>query len=163
MSAGYHFSEYIGANFTYWKFASSPSTALKTLRDGNKQANTVDPHNYMGSEVSWSLLYGKLSLLGQAILYYDMYFTGGAGMLNIEKGAQMPASVSHPLGVSAGLGQRFYLNKWLSLKLDYHMLRYDEHIIQKEGTPAQIGTDAGTRTNYTHTIMLGLDVLFGVL
>ena len=71
LSLGYHFSEYLSVHALGWRSLTSGSSALDTLNDFGQTANTVEPRFYAGSEVQWSLLYGKLSLLGKKIIYYD--------------------------------------------------------------------------------------------
>jgi outer membrane beta-barrel protein len=151
--AGYNFNEFVGVNFNYMKVYSKASNALIKLREGLKEANTVIPYRFMGGEVTGSLLYGKLSLLGQKIIYYDLYLTGGAGQMKVETG--------NPFALTMGLGQRFYINRWFSLKADYKAIRYVETIVEKEVNP-ELHTVVGRRPNWTHTIVVGVDVLFGI-
>ncbi|MBS1985419.1 MAG: outer membrane beta-barrel domain-containing protein [Bdellovibrionales bacterium] len=151
-NAGYHFSEYLGVNVLGWKIASSGSSALNTLMDSGKKANTVLPSSFYGAEATGSFLYGKLSLMGYSIIYYDMYVSGGMGMTNNENGNEFTQMV--------GLGQRFYINRWLSLKFDYRFMHNKETVKEKEIT-ADLGKVVGQRDNFAHTITLGLDALFG--
>jgi outer membrane beta-barrel protein len=150
---GFHFSEFFGAEALYWNLRSSPSAALAKLRETEKEANTVVPKNFVGGNLTASFLYGKLSLLGQAIIYYDMHLSGGGGVVETEN--------NRSAAFTAGIGQRYFLTDWLSLRLDYRALGYTEQIKEKEIT-ARLGEVVGTRKNYTHTILLGLDLMFGV-
>lgn len=152
-SFGYNFNEFFALNAYGGKISSRASNALVTLREGEKEANTVIPKNYWGVEGMGSLLYGKLSLMGASIIYYDFYVTGGAGSFKTEW--------DRSLSLSAGVGQRFYVTRWLSLKVDYKALRYKETVKEKE-KESEIGQVIGTRTNWTHTLMFGLDFLVGV-
>jgi outer membrane beta-barrel protein len=151
-SVGFHFSEVWGLHVMGWKAFSSPSSALDALREGGKEANTNPPGWYAGSEVSASILYGKLSLLGKKIIYYDLHLLGGAGVTNTESGTYLTPSL--------GLGQQIYINKFTSLKLDYRLMYYNETIHEKYIT-AKLGQEAGQRANWTNSITLGISFLIG--
>lgn len=153
-SLSYHFSEYIGASILAWKFMATSSSALTTFNQySDATANTVLPYAYIGGEINASLLYGKLSVLGKSIIYYDMYLMGGVGSVNKEGGPS--------LGYHVGLGQRFFISKHFSVKIDYRVVSYNENIIEKVNpNPAIRGTVVGNRQNYTHTILCGVDYMF---
>lgn len=149
---GYNFSEYLALELIGWKLFANGSSALETLRDQGKDANTNLQKAYYGTEVLWSVMYGKLSFIGRKIIYYDLHLTAGGGMIDTETG-------KYPAG-TLGIGQRFYLSQSFSLRLDYRSLIYQEHIAEKVVT-SQLGQDRGTRTNFGHTIVLGIDLFFG--
>ena len=154
--AGYNFSEYFSVELLYWKFFSSPSSALDALRDqssgSSKDANINPQRSYYGAEGLWSVMYGKLSFVGRKIIYYDMHVSAGGGMVDTDNGKYPAATV--------GLGQRFYVSQSTSIRLDYRLMIYQEHIVEKQIT-SRMGEDYGPRTNWGHTITLGVDFLFG--
>ena len=101
-----------------------------------------------------SLFYGKLSVLGKSIIYYDFYFLGGLGLTNTESG-------NYPTP-SLGLGQRFYLNRTLSIRLDYRLFYFYENIVEKV-VPTMIGQIRGQRSNWNNTVNLGINLsTFGI-
>ncbi len=152
-SVGYNFNEYLGINAMAWQYKVKASNALNTLRDGGKQANTVEPKLFYGVEGTGSFLYGKLSLLGSAIVYYDMHVSLGSGFTKTEND---PKSFTP----TVGLGQRFYIGKLLALRMDYRVLSYQETVKEKE-IITKIGEIQGTRRNYTHNLSLQIDFMFG--
>ncbi len=149
---GYHLTETWGVHVMGWKAFVSDSSAKTTLEQGSKRANTNPPRYYFGSEVSASILYGKLSLVGKKIIYYDMHLLGGAGATGTENGTYFTPSI--------GIGQQVYLNKFLSLNVDYRLMYYNETIKEKE-IPEKIGHDVGTRANWTNAITIGVGFLIG--
>ena len=149
---GYHINEFFGVSLVGYKFSSSPSAALTTLRAGGKEANTNPPNWYTGAEGTASLLYGKLSLVGASIIYFDLHFSAGAGLMDTESGRAMAGT--------AGMGQRFYISRVTSLRIDYRMIGYKETIIEKEITTKK-GQAVGDRTNLSHSIFFGFDFLLG--
>jgi outer membrane beta-barrel protein len=153
MLAGYHFSESVALMGIYWKTFTTGSSALDFLQQQEKiTANTNFPHDYKGGEFQWSPIYGKLSVLGEVIIHYDLHVLGGLGMTGNENGNQFT--------ISGGIGQQVYLNKSLAVRLDYRLMRFDEGVIQKNTNQADFGQVILSRTNYSGVISLGVDVLF---
>jgi outer membrane beta-barrel protein len=152
-NAGYSFNEFWALSLIGWSYNAKASNALKVLRAGGKEANTIDTDWYGGAEVTGSFLYGKLSLLGRKIVYYDMHVSAGSGVTRTEND---DASTSF----SVGIGQRFYITKWLSLKMDYRFQTYNATEVEKEIT-AKLGDVNGVIRQYNHMIGLELNAMFG--
>ncbi len=147
-SAGYHVSEYLSFHLIAMKHLSAPSSALQTFQDTlGATVSTNIPSTYLGAEGMGSLFYGKLSVLGKSIIYYDFYFLGGVGATNTESGTFVTPSL--------GLGQRFYINRLLSFRLDYRLMYYNEKILEKE-VPTQLGQLRGWRGNWSNTVNFGI-------
>lgn len=154
-SFGYHFSEYLSARFIGWKSFATGSSALTTFQEVmHAETNYNKPQAYYGGEGSFAFIYGKLSLVGKAIIYYDMHLATGLGMTRTESGTYFTPSF--------GLGQKIFLNQNFSIRADYRAMIYREEIIEKIVTPL-LGTSRGYRTNWTHAVTIGVDFLFGVL
>lgn len=152
VSLGYHFTEYLSAQLMYWKYFSSSSQALKTLEaQTGATTNTNPPKSFMGAEVGWNFIYGKLSLLGKAILYYDFHVLLGGGQTDTESGKNV--------ALHAGVGQQIYLSKLFAIRMDYRLMRYSENIIEKVN-PITRGQIAEKRTNYSNVITLGISLFF---
>lgn len=155
LALGYHFNEYIGVSAIGWRNMVSDSSALDTFRTftaGGASANTNQPRSFLGGEVTGSFLYGKLSLVGKAIIYYDMHLSAGAGLTFTESGNNFTPML--------GLGQQVYLNKNFSIRIDYRLQRYVETIREKTIT-SQLGNDKGKRINFGNVITLGVTYFFG--
>ncbi|OFZ78767.1 MAG: hypothetical protein A2583_09865 [Bdellovibrionales bacterium RIFOXYD1_FULL_53_11] len=152
-SLGFHFSEYLALHFVGWKNYVGPSSALLTFEETIQGTTNYNaPKYFLGGEVAGSILYGKLSLVGKAIIYYDLHLTAGAGTT-----ATMSGNYFTPYG---GIGQQVYLSKYFSLKVDYRLMRYSETIIERVIT-TKIGKPVGTRTNWTNEVTLGVTLLWG--
>lgn len=152
-SAGYYFNDYFALHAIGWKSAASGSAALKTFEsDAGFTANTNHPKSFYGVQASGDFLYGKLSLLGKMIIYFDLHVRGGLGSTQTESGNYLTPFV--------GLGPQIHLNKRISLSFDYRMMRYRENIVGK-APGANYGKVVGNRVNYTDVISLGLTFSFG--
>ncbi len=150
-SLGYHLSEYVSFHVMGFKEYANPSSALNTFQETlGATTNTNIPKYYFGAETMGSIFYGKLSVLGKSIIYYDFYVTGGAGGTNTESGTYITPN--------AGLGQRFFLNKNFSIRMDYRLMYYNETILEKV-VPTQIGQSKGDRANWNNVIMFGLSIM----
>lgn len=68
--------------------------------------------------VIFAPFYGKSNLLGNVIIYSDLYFTGGYSRVQTDQGELSAASW--------GVGQRFYWQKNISLRLDVRDRVYEE-------------------------------------
>lgn len=152
-SVGFHLSEYFAIHAFGWKHFVNSSSALETFETTrNATTNTNKPRAYYGAEAAWSMLYGKLSLIGRKILHYDFHLLGGAGMTNTESGNYITPHL--------GVGQQVYVSDAVSIRLDYRIMAYREDIREKV-IPTKIGQTVGTRWNWTNSITLGITYMFG--
>lgn len=150
-SIGYHLSEYWGLHIVGWKSFVSSSSDLRIF-DATRGAsvNTNEPKSFVDGEVAYSLIYGKLSLVGKSILYYDLRLIAGVGATTTENGTY--------IGPVVGIGQQIYLTRSLALKADYRLTPYHEDIVEKE-IPATRGQVVDNRLNWSHALTLGLSIL----
>lgn len=148
----YNVSEFWGFSLVGWDYSVSPSNALDILRAGGKEANTVENQYYIGAETTGSFLYGKLSLLGQSIIYYDMHFLSGMGVTKTENDA---ASFT----VNVGLGQRFYITENTSLRMDYRVQTFNATEVEKE-ISSRLGELNGVVRHWNHVVGLEVNYMF---
>jgi outer membrane beta-barrel protein len=152
LSLGYHFSEYISLHAMYFRYWTGTSTAYSFLLAKGGQYNTNLLDGFYGGELRASLIYGKLSVVGKAIIHYDMHVSGGAGVTKSETGSYFTPSI--------GIGQKFYLGRNLSLNFDYRTHRFVENEVEKTITP-KLGQVVQQRTKYNNIITLGVSWFFG--
>jgi outer membrane beta-barrel protein len=151
-SLGYHFDETFSLHAFSWKDFTSGSAALTTLQEGGKKANTNRPFATAGMEARASLLYGKLSLVGRKILYYDMHAGAGVAVTRTENG-------TYP-GPVLSIGQNIFLTNSLTFRVDYRLTAYREDIIEREIT-AKLGQNVGMRNNFSNALTFGFSWLWG--
>ena len=148
---GYHFNEYVSVHAMVNRDFSVKSSALGVLEAPPTLTTTNTNPTYWkyGGEVVGSLIYGKLSLLGKAILYYDLHVLGGAGISMTETG--------NYFSQWAGIGQQVYITRWLAWRIDYRLFHYYEDIRQKVvGGVGYPGGLVERRDNWSHTLNIGL-------
>jgi outer membrane beta-barrel protein len=158
-SLGYHMNEYLSLHAVGWTTSVKPSSAFEGFQENISSGGGIKPEpdtNYQkwfaGAELRASLLYGKLSVVGKAIIYYDFHLTGGAGVMKTETGSDFTPYL--------GLGQQVFLSKALTLLIDYRLMTYNEVLLRKSN-PANPGALGITRRNWTNAITLGLSFMFG--
>jgi outer membrane beta-barrel protein len=152
-TAGFHFTEYLGLFGVFWKTFTTGSAALDFLEQQlHTTTNSNMPRDYKGTEVMWSPIYGKLSVLGDVIIHYDLHLLGGVGLTGNETGNNFTLSL--------GIGQQVYVNRHLALRVDYRLMRFDEGLIRKNPLAPDFGQVVLSRTNFSDVITAGIDVLF---
>jgi outer membrane beta-barrel protein len=153
---GFNPTEYLGMHAIYSRVWNSPTSAADAfLTKAGFAANSNPIQHLIGGEVSWSILYGKLSLIGKAILHFDLYLHGGAGYLFTDNG--------NTVTPWAGLGQQIYIFKWMTLKADYRFMYWRENVVNKyevSATAQPLGTVLGQRNVFAHWFAIGLNFLF---
>lgn len=141
-SVGYHFNETLGFHLNYHKFQVQDSTAAADfLKAANFRARTNSPKHMLGGELTASLLYGKLSLVGRSILYFDLHTALG--------GWSVATQTANLIAPSWGIGQRIYLTKWAILQIDYRLFYYRDQIPQVPGS----------RTLWSNYVVFGIGAL----
>jgi outer membrane beta-barrel protein len=152
-SIGYHFNDYFALRVLGFKDIVGNSSATTVLEEQNSQTpNTNEPKYFIGGEADFVPLYGKFSLLGNAIVYVDTHLDFGMGTTSTETG--------HDATPFAGLGEQFYLNRFSSLYIDYRLMYYRETLGEKgtgAGLPA-LGTPIGNRASWNDVITVGISV-----
>lgn len=153
LGLAYHFNEYLAAEALWFRDFTSPSSALKTFQQTlGATTNYNAPQDYYGGELVGSILYGKLSLLGKSILYYDLHLLGGLGVTLTDNGNYLTEHL--------GVGQQVYLTKRIAFRVDYRAMLYNEDIIEKV-IPSELGMNYGKRANWSHVITVGFSFLIG--
>lgn len=144
----YHFNETFAAGGQLFYSPDLGSSDLKGLTNtlvtiahngGDNSVEFEQPLDKMilGATFSanWIPVYGKINLVGETVLNFDLYLSGGVGMLSIAKyravfdqqkfqeGDPVPVSLLEPVQrvrvpVNIAIGTDFFLTQTLALKLD---------------------------------------------
>ncbi len=81
------------------------------------------PKLFAHADFYWTPIYGKVSLFDDAIVHFDFYATVGGGVAMVADERRRPA-------VNLGLGQRFFVNDWVALRLEVrdHLFVDDQEV-----------------------------------
>jgi len=143
---GLFFTEFIGLEYSWAQTSvedSEDRKALNQLQYRELDDETIvspDPevnpvNRVQDISVFYSPLYGKINVVDAFIIYTDLYLTLGYSMLETEQGDLN--------GISYGFGQRFYLTKSLSLRMDLKMRNYTEQRAGQDSNKTSYNMDFG--------------------
>ena len=109
----YHFTEAWGLELNYFILSTSERAAAKELHDehGIEPSSLVTVKNYSGIHLTWTPLYGKMSLSNHRIIPFDILFSAGFGSSKVDHGEG--GSTLH-----FGTGQVFALTKAQAFRWD---------------------------------------------
>lgn len=155
---GFYFNETFGIDALYWKLSSSHSAAFNAFNTATQGigVNTNPLATLMGGELTISFLYGKLSLIGKAIIHFDLMLRLGAGELSLT-GTQ-PAQTQTLIAPWAGLGPHLYLSRRFCLNFDWRMIVYRQNVVEQYNS-VDLNAITGQSTVLASTITAGLSVL----
>lgn len=94
----------------------------------------------VGADVSWAPLYGKISVLAESVLHFDTYVAVGGGVIQTRHTPPGKLDVEEafaPHG-SLAVGQRFFLSRNATLRLELRDLIYPLEIQGREGPETSI-------------------------
>ncbi len=123
----------------------------------------------------WSPVYGKINLIGESVLNFDFYGTGGLGVLSInkykavysdERVAQglLPAEQGEAVAdvapaLNLGIGANFFVSGAVALKLDARSLLYVDY--EADYTATSAGDEELKQRVYNDFIAtVGISVFF---
>lgn len=112
MRFSYSMNEKFSFDFLSHYLFEVRSKYLSDLRKKRIQANAPLSEIYTGGSVRWSPIYGKLALFRKSIVYFDMYFALGAGLMFVKRelGENNHSRYQVP-SAHARVGQSYAVNK----------------------------------------------------
>jgi outer membrane beta-barrel protein len=130
---GYHFSERWALEGQAWYLAQIDRNFTKNL-ESEYQISTSDivtPQGYLGLNLVWSPIYGKLSLQEKAVNPFELFFTFGAGVILTDDSQSAPA-------LNLSFGQIHPLTKDSTLRWEI-----GGNIFQAKGKDNLVGSQRG--------------------
>lgn len=144
---GYHLSEYFSIKGIAWKDFVSDSTALdQFVKKVGVRTNSNPTESYFALEGAFSPIYGKISLLGSAIIYLDFHVSLGAGSVQTLNGNYFAPSF--------GIGQQAFVSKNVAIGFDFRWVTYQEDILERVNT-ANYGAKIDSQRVYNTSVLLG--------
>jgi outer membrane beta-barrel protein len=117
LRSAYGFNEAWGIELQGLFMTTNQSIAAQELQTQHTVVNVKSSFgslvSYYGGHVMWTPMYGKLSLFNKRIIQFDMYFTAGGGITNMDGGP-----VSSAPTVSFGTGQILALTRSVAFRWD---------------------------------------------
>jgi outer membrane beta-barrel protein len=84
-----------------------------------------------GVDVQWAPIYGKISLLAESFAHFDMYGVAGASVVQYRGPPEGDARSTTQMtaGANLGIGFRFFLNRYMTLRTEVRDLIYVEKAV----------------------------------
>ena len=183
--AAYHFSETLAAEGA---FLYSPDLGVNDLKDlthtlvgiareGSGDVEFQQPVDKMvlGATIAarWAPVYGKINLLGERVLNFDLYGTAGMGLLTVDKyyavyDEEAPegvvptklevVEVKPVLPLNLGIGMDFFLSSSVALKIDARNYLYIDSKPDYDPDPGNQVTENRLYNNFVASA--GVSVFF---
>jgi outer membrane beta-barrel protein len=140
----FHVSEELGleASFGYTRQDSRLVRIIENERGATFLRTDVPAFIYTG-HVIWTLAYGKMRWFGSAISRFEFYLALGGGVTDNQS--------ARGLTFSGGLGFKFFLAKWLDLRIDVR-----DHVLEQ-----RVLGESVIVNNILATIGLSMFIPFG--
>lgn len=79
-----------------------------------------------GVDVQWAPIYGKISLIAEKFLQFDLYALAGGSLVQYLGPQGSRGSPAITFGGDLGLGMRFFANRWATARVELRDLIYSE-------------------------------------
>jgi outer membrane beta-barrel protein len=114
LKASYFLSESWGVELNYFALTTSEKDSTKDLKsiNGVSTVNLVYPKSYIGLDLMYVPIYGKMSWFNRRIVPFDLYFSAGYGTTNTQAGENAGT-------VHLATGQIFSLTKAMAFRWDF--------------------------------------------
>ena len=124
----------IEANFMYiMSTKQKVTTDLMAAPHFVQTSAFVTAQTFYGADIRWSPIYGKMGFFNKSIVPFDMYFSGGAGIMNTTQNTS-------PMAFHLGTGQIFALSKGTAVRWDVSAYFYNS----APNTTSSVKTDSNT-------------------
>jgi outer membrane beta-barrel protein len=82
-----------------------------------------------GVDLQLSPVYGKISVLAERFLHFDLYGVGGLGVVQyVAPTAAGGAAPQIAVGFNVGAGMRFVVSRWITVRFELRDLIYPEYV-----------------------------------
>lgn len=119
LKLGYHLNETWGVEAEGTFLTSSKARVTKDMqsKQGINVKNQVTAKNFIGANIYYNSIYGKTALWDRKIIPFEIYFTGGLGMVDTT-------TTKGSMGIKAGIGELFTIDKNRAARLELSMIFY---------------------------------------
>ncbi|MBM4388224.1 MAG: outer membrane beta-barrel domain-containing protein, partial [Deltaproteobacteria bacterium] len=121
IAVNYYFTDQISFGLSYQKYFGEMSDLATEVGDDFQiypEKRLIN--QYIGGHAAYTPIYGKLLVVDNFIVYYDLYVTAGAGATKTAKRTQ------HFTG-NIGIGMKFFVFKFLALNVEFNDYIYNEN------------------------------------
>ena len=136
LNLGYHFTENFALELATLFLSSSEREVAKEIRENNnlQPEQFIYTKSYMGADLLWTPVYGKITFLNQKIIPYEMYFSGGGGTSNTNSAEKNVPTIHF------GTGQVFTISKAMAFRWDYSLNIFQATALTSNGIVPEKGS-----------------------
>lgn len=110
----YHFTDRFAWQVGRGAYGLAARTSLRSELErtfGVQPTANDEVQFFVGSDVMWKPLYGKLAVMNRLVIHGEVHLLGGVSLFRFTNSGFRP-------GINLGGGGRIFLNKWVSFRLD---------------------------------------------
>lgn len=153
-SLTYNWNNLFSSELSYLKISNTNSDFLQAVRtrygftpDYNEEKSQISLSSY------WTPIYAKFSLLGKKISHFETYVGPGVGLTETN---------GSNFTLHAHLGEKFFINEHLILRIEWKISRYSERVNTTQGSTSVANGGPGFVETQTtrHNILFGLGWMF---
>lgn len=124
--AAYFLNETWGLELNYFGLTTSERQSTKELQDNNnvKTESLAYPKSYIGVDVMYVPIYGKMTWFNERILPFDMYFSAGYGTTQTSTNENSGT-------IHLATGQIFALTKSVALRWDFSWNFFNASVVDQ--------------------------------
>lgn len=128
VKAAYFLNETWGLELNYFALSTSEAQSTKELRDNNnvKTESLAYPKSYMGIDLMYVPIYGKMTWFNERILPFDLYFSGGYGSTSTSTNEKSGT-------IHLATGQMFALSKSVAFRWDFSWNFFNASVQDESG------------------------------
>ena len=114
-----HLNDYFGIEGLYFLTNTDDNDLNRSLQnDYGKSVVAGRTKSFYSVNILWTPIYGKFALFSDYIIHMDTYFTVGYGTTKTHLASSGTKNI--------GIGQRYFVNKWLSFRFDLRNYLHNE-------------------------------------
>ncbi len=110
----YHFSDRFAWQVGRGAYGLAARTTLRGELErvfGVQPTANDEVQFFVGSDVMWKPLYGKMAVLNRAVVHGEVHLLGGATLFRFSNSGFRP-------GLNVGIGGRLFVNRYVSFRFD---------------------------------------------
>jgi outer membrane beta-barrel protein len=163
----YYFTERWGVELQGTVYSIDDNDLIGIIIDKGGLPDHGKASNFVGAFARWVPIYSKMSFMGNKVIYFDMSFGLGVGMMGYDQQlsdggtGRVTQSKSTP-SIAFDISQAYFISPKLALRVDYKMRFYNEEIVNyntKGGAPSE-AKGAKIRDDLSNATSLNMGITY---
>ncbi len=169
VAVSYYFTERWGVELQGAVYSLDDNDATKNIFELSGAPDFGRVTSFYGAVARWVPFYSKMSFMGTKVVYFDMSFGLGLGLVSYDQQRQVSTVDSTRTEVSQtapavqfDVSQTYFITPKLAFRVDYKMRFFNEEIVafNTKGTGEQIGEKLRDELTDISSLNLGVTYYF---